>query len=243
MTDPEAPLQLSQRAGRRRRADGSRQPHRLARAPSRRADRGGVGGDGDRAQEPARRRRPQGCRGGRPQPSSSRASTNGAIGSFTASWVTPGRKMQLDFELVGTTGSLVFSQERFNELQLYTAGDAKGRRGFKTILAGPDTPPYGDFCPAPGHQLGFNDLKTIEVAHLIRAIAGEETGEPRFRRGLRDPARHRGRFAVGPREALGRDRRVPLMARKQATADARSRRAAARKLHPADGGEVGRGAA
>jgi predicted dehydrogenase len=105
---------------------------------------------------------------------------NGAIGSFTASWVTPGRKMQLDFEIVGTTGSLVFSQERFNELQLYTDGEAKARSGFRTILAGPDTPPYGDFCPAPGHQLGFNDLKTIEVAHLVRAIAGEENAAPDF---------------------------------------------------------------
>ena len=57
---------------------------------------------------------------------------NGALGTITASWVTPGRKMQLDFELVGTRGSLVFSAERFNELQLYTAGPKKGRQGFKT---------------------------------------------------------------------------------------------------------------
>jgi predicted dehydrogenase len=105
---------------------------------------------------------------------------NGALGSLAASWVTPGRKMQLDFELVGTKGSLVFTQERFNELQLCTTGQAKGRGGFKTLLAGPDTPPYGNFCPAPGHQLGFNDLKTIEVAHLVRAVAGEERASPGF---------------------------------------------------------------
>jgi len=106
---------------------------------------------------------------------------NGALGSFTASWVTPGRKMQLDFELVGTRGSLVFSQERFNELQLYAAGGKPGRDGFRTILAGPDTPPYGNFCPAPGHQIGFNDLKTIEVAHLVEAIARREKANPDFR--------------------------------------------------------------
>jgi predicted dehydrogenase len=106
---------------------------------------------------------------------------NGALGSFTASWVTPGRKMQLDFELVGTRGSLIFTQERFNELQLYAAGGKPGRDGFRTILAGPDTPPYGSFCPAPGHQIGFNDLKTIEVAHLVAAIAGKEKASPDFR--------------------------------------------------------------
>jgi predicted dehydrogenase len=105
---------------------------------------------------------------------------SGALGSLTASWVTPGRKMQLDFELVGTRGSLVFTQERLNELQLYTTGPKKGREGFKTITAGPDTPPYGAFCPAPGHQLGFNELKMIEVGALVRAIAGEETVGPDF---------------------------------------------------------------
>ena len=105
---------------------------------------------------------------------------NGALGSFTASWVTPGRKMQLEFELVGTRGSIVFSQERLNELHLYTVGERAGGAGFKTILAGPDTPPYGNFCPAPGHQLGFNDLKTIEVAHLIDVIAAGRSASPDF---------------------------------------------------------------
>jgi len=105
---------------------------------------------------------------------------NGALGTISASWLTPGRKMQLDFELIGTRGSLVFTQERFNELKLYV-GEGKKRDGFKTLLAGPDTPPYGNFCPAPGHQLGFNDMKTIEVAHLIQALAGKERASPDFR--------------------------------------------------------------
>lgn len=104
----------------------------------------------------------------------------GAVGSITASWVTPGRKMQLDFEVVGTRGTIGFTQERFNELQIYEADSRKGRSGFRTLLAGPDMPPYGQFCPAPGHQLGFNDLKTIEVAHLIHAIAGREPASPDF---------------------------------------------------------------
>ena len=105
---------------------------------------------------------------------------NGVAGTITASWVTPGRKMQLEFELVGSRGSIVFTQECFNELHLFTTDQKKGRQGFKTLVAGPDTPPYGNFCPAPGHQLGFNDLKTIEVAHLIMAIAGKEKPSPDF---------------------------------------------------------------
>jgi predicted dehydrogenase len=103
---------------------------------------------------------------------------NGALGTITASWVTPGRKMQLELELVGTRGSIAFSQERFNEVRLYVAGE--GRQGFKTLVSGPDVQPYGNFCPAPGHQLGFNDLKTIEVAHLIDAIATGKPATPDF---------------------------------------------------------------
>ena len=42
------------------------------------------------------------------------------------------------------------------------------------ICAGPDHRDHGAFCPAPGHQIGFNDLKTIEVKVLIEAVAGGE---------------------------------------------------------------------
>jgi predicted dehydrogenase len=110
---------------------------------------------------------------------------SGASGTVEANWVAMGRKMQHDFEVYGSRGSLVFSQERFNELHFYSADDAVGRRGFRRIEAGPDHPPYGRFCVAPGHQLGFNDLKAIEIARYLDAIAGR-TAEPfGFRAGLR----------------------------------------------------------
>ncbi len=88
--------------------------------------------------------------------------------------------MQLDFELVGSRGSLVFSAGALQRAPALLSRRSEKRKGFKTLLAGPDTPPYGNFCPAPGHQLGFNDLKTIEVAHLIDAIAGGKRASPDF---------------------------------------------------------------
>ena len=106
---------------------------------------------------------------------------NGAGGTISASWLATGRKMQLAFELTGTRGALEFTQERLNELKLYTTGQPRGQEGFKTITAGPDHPPYGAFCPAPGHQLGFNDLKVIEVKTLIDAITGNGKPFPDFR--------------------------------------------------------------
>lgn len=110
---------------------------------------------------------------------------NGAQGSIEGNWIATGRKMQHDFEVYGSKGALAFSQERFNELHFYAASDPAGRRGFRRIEAAPEHPPYGNFCVAPGHQLGFNDLKAIEIAGFLRTIA-EEIPEPfSFRAGLR----------------------------------------------------------
>lgn len=105
----------------------------------------------------------------------------GATGSLEASWVAAGRKMMLAFEVTGTKGTIAVDHERFNELQLYTVGQPGGREGFKTILAGPQHDSYKEFCPAPGHQLGFNDIKTIEVKALITALAGGKAFMPDFR--------------------------------------------------------------
>ena len=95
---------------------------------------------------------------------------NGARGTVEASWVATGRKMAVACEVRGTEGALMFDFERLNELQLYTTGQPIGREGFTTILAGPAHQDFASFVPAPGHQLGFNDLKTIEIRDLIEGI-------------------------------------------------------------------------
>lgn len=60
-----------------------------------------------------------------------------------------------------------------NELELYQSGGNATQQGFQRVLTAPVHAPYGQFIPAPGHGLGFNDLKIIECHELIRAIAGE----------------------------------------------------------------------
>ena len=107
----------------------------------------------------------------------------GCSGTIEASWTSTGRTMQLGFEIVGEKGTLSFTQERLNEL-LFFKVDADGtRNGFRTITAGPQHPPYGNFCIAPGHQIGFNDLKTIEIADFLTAIAGGSAPFADFREG------------------------------------------------------------
>ncbi len=105
----------------------------------------------------------------------------GCGGTIEANWIQTGRKMRLGFELTGEKGSLVFTQERFNELQLYRAGGDPKTNGFTKIETGPQHTPYGSFCVAGGHGLGFNDLKTIEMAEFLGAIGSGKKAGPDFR--------------------------------------------------------------
>jgi predicted dehydrogenase len=115
----------------------------------------------------------------------------GCGGTIEANWIATGRKMQLGFELYGSKGSLVFTQERLNELLFYKAGGeahAHGvdsrTNGYVRLEAGPQHYPYGQFCIAGGHQLGFNDLKTIEMGEFLAAIGGAKRMGPEFREAL-----------------------------------------------------------
>jgi predicted dehydrogenase len=108
----------------------------------------------------------------------------GCGGTLEASWVDTGRKMNLGFEVTGSNGSLVFNQERFNELHLYRASGGTRANGFMKIESGPQHEPYGRFCVAGGHGLGFNDLKTIEMAEFLGGIAAGKAAGPDFREAL-----------------------------------------------------------
>ena len=105
---------------------------------------------------------------------------SGCDGSLAMSRSAWGRKNRLAWEIHGDAGMLAFDQERMNELRLYQAGGPVAEAGFKTILTGAAHPPYGEFVPAPGHGLGFNDQKIIEVRHLLAGIAGDTSIHPDF---------------------------------------------------------------
>jgi predicted dehydrogenase len=110
---------------------------------------------------------------------------NGARGSVSASWIATGRKMALGYEIRGTKGAIVVDFERLNELDLYTTSQSVGREGFTRVLAGPAHADFARFVPAPGHQLGFNDLKAIEVRDLLDGLEDPSGAPwPDFREGL-----------------------------------------------------------
>lgn len=110
---------------------------------------------------------------------------SGLIGSIETSRIASGRKLGLAYTITGTKGAITFDQERMSELKLYQQEGPRGRRGFRTLLIGPEHPDYADFCPAPGHGLGYNDQKIIEIRDLIEGLAGRQPLSPDFRQARR----------------------------------------------------------
>ena len=135
---------------------------------------------------------------------------NGSDGSLAMSRSAWGRKNRLAWEVHGDAGMLCFDQERLNELHLYEASTSGPKAGFKTILTSPDHPPYREFVPAPGHGLGFNDQKVIEVEHLLCGIARDAPIHPDFSAALEV---ERVIYAIDESGRLGARVRLPRAAR------------------------------
>ena len=92
---------------------------------------------------------------------------NGAVGTFEASRVAAGHKNDHTIEIHGTEGSLRFSLERLNELDVLTGED----RGYETVLVTDDGDPYaGNWWP-PGHVLGWEHTVVHENYEFLAAVA------------------------------------------------------------------------
>ena len=109
---------------------------------------------------------------------------NGVKGHIGASRVTWGRKCGLRWELHGTKGTILYDQERLNELKLFTRQDDPATDGFRTILTGPQHEPYAAFLPNGGHSLGYMDVKICELHELLGAIEADTAVWPSFADGL-----------------------------------------------------------
>lgn len=103
---------------------------------------------------------------------------NGATGSVEVSRIAHGRKMDIGFELICEQGMIVFNGERSNQIEIFQSGEMNASAGFRTIHINADHPDYENFIPAPGHGLGFNDLKTIEMRDFLAAIADGKSAGP-----------------------------------------------------------------
>ncbi len=105
---------------------------------------------------------------------------NGAMGTLEASRFATGHKNDHTIEIHGSEGSLKFSLERLNELELLREDD----RGYETILVTDEDDPYVDHWWPPGHVIGWEHTFVHENYEFLTAVANEGAFEPSFEDGL-----------------------------------------------------------
>lgn len=110
---------------------------------------------------------------------------NGALGSFQATRMAPGRKNYLRLEIFGSLGSLSFNLERLNELNFCPADSHSADRGFRNILVTDPDHPYVNAWWPPGHTLGWEHTFIHQLKEFLQAIGSKKSATPDFYDGLR----------------------------------------------------------
>jgi len=106
---------------------------------------------------------------------------SGAMGSFEATRFAEGHKNDHAIEIHGSKGSLKFSLERLNELEVLREDD----RGYQTVLVTDETDPYVDHWWPPGHVIGWEHTFVHENYEFLSAVAEGGEFEPSFEQGYK----------------------------------------------------------
>ena len=101
---------------------------------------------------------------------------SGAMGSFEASRFATGHKNDHTIEVHGSKGSLRFSLERLNELELLR----EDSRGYETILVTDEDDPYVNHWWPPGHVIGWEHTFVHENYEFLTAVADGTDFSPSF---------------------------------------------------------------
>lgn len=98
---------------------------------------------------------------------------NGARGYIDSSRAFYGPTSQMCFEVHGSKGSIKWNFEEMNTLHLYIH-DENGQNGYKKIYSAPEYPNHSNFNPSDGSGIGYEDLKSIEIANFLNLIIDKE---------------------------------------------------------------------
>jgi predicted dehydrogenase len=109
----------------------------------------------------------------------------GAIGTFEATRVAPGRKNWNQIELSGTRGSLLWNLERMNELQVFSFDDQADAQGFRTIMCMDAAHPYAAHWWPDGHILGYEHTFVHTFADFVTSLGKKAKFRPGFEDGVR----------------------------------------------------------
>ena len=103
------------------------------------------------------------------------------MATFEASRFANGHKNDHTVEIHGSEGSLKFSLERLNELEVLRGDD----RGYETVLVTDESDPYVDHWWPPGHVIGWEHTFVHENYEFLRTVSGDRDDyHPDFEDGL-----------------------------------------------------------
>ena len=105
---------------------------------------------------------------------------DGTMGTLEASRFANGHKNDHTIEIQGSKGSLRFSLERLNELEVLL----EDSRGYETILVTDPEDPYVDHWWPPGHVIGWEHTFVHENYEFLSAVADGDGYEPSFAAGV-----------------------------------------------------------
>jgi len=104
---------------------------------------------------------------------------NGALGTLEASRFAAGRKNHQVLEINGEKGSISFSLERLNELDVYWVDEEpKETRGFHNVLVTESYHPYWENWWPHGHIIGWEHTFVHEFHHFFDAIVNNKDVAP-----------------------------------------------------------------
>ncbi|WP_137288704.1 Gfo/Idh/MocA family protein [Natronorubrum halophilum] len=106
---------------------------------------------------------------------------NGAMGTLEASRFATGHKNDHTIEIHGSEGSLRFSLERLNELEVMRTDE---NRGYETVLVTDEDDPYLEHWWPPGHVIGWEHTFVHENYEFLQAVESGGEFEPSFEDGL-----------------------------------------------------------
>jgi predicted dehydrogenase len=110
---------------------------------------------------------------------------SGALGVLQTNWVASGHKIDIAFEVGGEKGSLRFSWQQGNELQVYFNDGEPTLQGYRTVITGPNHPGGRGFWPVAGQGLGYSDAFLIAWNDLLGSLRDQRPATPDFLDGLR----------------------------------------------------------
>lgn len=110
--------------------------------------------------------------------------SNGAMGTFEATRVAPGRKNYNRIEINGTKGSIAWNFERMNELEFFSFDDAPDAQGYRTIMCMDAAHPYAANWWPDGHIIGYEHTFVHHLADFLQGLGSRKVFKPNFDDGV-----------------------------------------------------------